>query len=244
MPHRIFEPVKPQKIDVVILCGGLGTRLKKVVGDRPKAMAEINNRPFLDLLINHTAKFGFHRFILCTGYRADSIVHFYANKKNPYAIEISNETRPLGTGGALQNASGLIESDPFLVLNGDSFCAVNLIDFLSFHFRKKSLVSMCVSQSNQARDYGTIRLDADGRIVQFSEKTKQGKTACINAGIYLFGRKTLSLIPAGKKSSLEYDLFPTLTGKAFYGYVSENKVLDIGTPKRYEKAKRLLAKGF
>jgi D-glycero-alpha-D-manno-heptose 1-phosphate guanylyltransferase len=244
MPHRISEPVNPHKIDVVILCGGLGTRLKKAVSDRPKAMAEINNRPFLDLLIDHIAAFGFCRFVLCVGFMADSIKSFYANKKTPYAIEISNETKPLGTGGALKNAARLIESDPFLVLNGDSFCAVNLIDFLSFHCRKKSLVSMCVAQTDRARDYGAIRMDAEGRILQFSEKTKQGKTACINAGIYLLSRKTLSLIPAEKKFSLEYDLFPMLTGKAFYGYVSDGEVVDIGTPGRYEKAKKLFAKGF
>jgi NDP-sugar pyrophosphorylase family protein len=244
MPHRISEPVHPKKTDVVILCGGLGTRLKKVVSDRPKAMAEINNRPFLDLLINHIAKFGFHRFILCTGYKADNIVYYYANKKNAFAIEISNETKPLGTGGALKNAERLIKSDPFLVLNGDSFCDADLSGFLQFHFRNKSILSIIVAKTGNTRDYGTIRMDAGGRIVQFSEKTNQGKTAFINAGIYLFSEKALSLISAGMEFSLEYDLFPTLTGKAFYGYMSESEVLDIGTPGRYEKAKRLLAKGF
>ena len=244
MPHRISEPGQPQKTDVVILCGGLGTRLKKAVSDRPKSMAEINNRPFLDLLIDHIAAFGFRRFVLCVGFMADSITTFYANKKGPFTIEISNEKRPLGTGGALKNAARLIESDPFLVLNGDSFCAVDLAGFLQFHYRKKAILSIIVSQTRNAGDYGTIRMNAEGRILQFSEKTKQGKTACINAGIYLFSRKALSIIPAGKNFSLEYDLFPTLSGKGFFGYVSEGEVVDIGTPKRYERAKRLLAKEF
>src|SRR5271169_6589258 len=99
MPRRISDPIIPQKIDVVILCGGLGTRLKKAVSDRPKPMAEINARPFLDLLVEHIATFGFRRFVLCVGFMADSIEKFYAHKEAPYAIELSHESQPLGTGG-------------------------------------------------------------------------------------------------------------------------------------------------
>jgi len=126
MPPRISNPLDASKIDVAILCGGLGTRLKNVINDRPKSMAEINGTPFLDLLIDHIAKFGFKHFILCTGHMGETIENRYAGKKPAINIEISREIQPLGTGGALKNGSQLITSNPFLVVNGDSFCAVDL----------------------------------------------------------------------------------------------------------------------
>lgn len=226
-------------IDVVVLCGGKGTRLKEVVNDRPKPMAEINGHPFLDILIEYISSFGFRRFILCTGYMADFVRQYYSASETQVEIVFSPEDIPLGTGGAVKNAGKFIKSETFMVVNGDSFCPVKLSQFLDFHLVKDAIVSMVVTESEDVRDFGTICLDDSQRIVRFEEK-KEGKKSFINAGIYLFEKELFPIIPSNTKCSLEYDLFPALVKQKFYGYVTQEKLIDIGTPERYEQAKRIL----
>jgi NDP-sugar pyrophosphorylase family protein len=242
MPRKISKQLNPRELDAVILCGGLGTRLRSVVNDRPKPMADIDGRPFLELLLGSIAKYGFRRFVLCAGYMADSITDFFAGKRLPFEIVVSRESQPLGTGGALRNAAQLIKSDPFLVANGDSLCAVDLNDFLAFHVLKQAAISLCVAKMRKSTGYGTVVVGPNSRILGFSEKAKATGPACCNAGVYLFSQEALSLIPAGKAFSLEHELFPALAEKALYGYLSNADILDIGTPRRYEKARRLLKK--
>ena len=226
-------------IDVVILCGGKGTRLNEVVSDRPKPMAEINGQPFLNILIDYVSSFGFNRFVLSVGYKADYIKDYYRCNRFPYEILFSPENAPLGTAGGIKQAENLVQSNPFLVMNGDSFCPVDLSQFLDFHSKKGALVSVVVVESEDVKDFGTISLDDSQKIVRFEEK-KEGKKSFINAGIYLFQKEVFSLIPSHVKYSLEHDLFPTLVGQEFYGYVTQEKLIDIGTPERYEQAKRIL----
>jgi NDP-sugar pyrophosphorylase family protein len=225
-------------IDVLILCGGQGTRLQKVVTDRPKSMAEINDRPFLDILISYVASFGFRRFVFCTGFKEDHIRKYFSSKNRHIDFLFSREELPLGTGGAIKNAEALIQSDSFIVLNGDSFCQIDLNKFLGFHKTKKALLSIAIAEAENAKDFGSIVLDKSNKIIAFKEKTTDS-FALINAGIYLFDRKILSMIPPDIKYSLEYDLFPKLVSNKFFGFVTKEPLIDIGTPERYEFAKKL-----
>jgi NDP-sugar pyrophosphorylase family protein len=228
-------------IDVLILCGGQGTRLQKVVSDRPKSMAEINGRAFLDILLNYLRGFGINRFILCVGYKADFIEAYYNEKRHLFEILFSHETNPLGTGGALKHAEKLIQSDPFLVLNGDSFCPVELESFFNFHISRKALVSIVVTETEHSQDFGIIKLDNSYKIIQFNEKFEGKGKAFVNAGIYLFEKDIFPLIPTASIYSLEYDLFPKLVGNRFYGYITNERLIDIGTPERYAHAKRVFS---
>lgn len=226
-------------IDVVILCGGKGTRLQKVVDDRPKPMADMHGRPFLDILIDYVSSFGLRRFILCTGYMGDQIEEFYRQEDGSRTFLFSMEAIPLGTGGALKNAELIIQSNPFLVMNGDSFCPVEIDALLDVHLNRKALATMAVSQSDNAADFGSLIMDAENRITVFREKIPS-RNSLINAGVYLMDRRVLSLIVPGVPTSLENDLFPGLIDKDFYGYRTRGSVIDIGTPERYDLAKRLL----
>jgi D-glycero-alpha-D-manno-heptose 1-phosphate guanylyltransferase len=229
----------PQEIDVVILCGGLGTRLRGIINDRPKVMAEINGRPFLDILINYIKRFGFTRFILCVGYMGNVIKEYYRNKCSGMAILFSEEREPLGTAGAIKNAEKLIRSEMFLVLNGDSICEINLEDFLRFHNSKKALHSIVLATIDNPADYGVIKVDEDQKILGFSEKTTAHGVSLVNAGIYLLNRTVLGDIPSGQRFSLEYELFPEILDKGIYGYITDRKLMDIGTPERLELLRRL-----
>lgn len=236
-------PVKTDKIEVVVLCGGLGKRLKPLISDRPKPMASINGRPFLDILINYGAEFGFRRFILCIGHMGRQIKKYYqGSRRRPVEILFSEEKEALGTGGAIKKAEPLIKSSPFLVINGDSFCKVDLRKFLDFHFEKKALVSIVMTHTEENKDYGTVTRGGLGRVIGFDEKARQHNADFINTGIYLFQKEILSLMPEGKRFSLEIDFFPKIIGREFYGYITEGLFVDIGTPEGYRKARRILSR--
>lgn len=142
-------------MDVVILCGGLGKRLKSVVDDRPKPMAFVGLRPFLDILIDYIASFGTKRFILCIGHRGGSVKTYFRKRKN-FQIIFSEEKNPLGTGGAIKNAKSFIETSPFLILNGDSFIKANLNNFFNFHLRKKAEISILVKKNKGVQSRSII----------------------------------------------------------------------------------------
>ena len=120
------------KYDCLILCGGMGTRLRSVDAHTPKVMMSFEERPFLDILVHHLKVQGFRRIILATGFKSDWIEKYYQVNDPGVVIEYSRETEPLGTGGAIKNARELIQSDPFFVLNGDCYCDVFFDDFLDF----------------------------------------------------------------------------------------------------------------
>jgi NDP-sugar pyrophosphorylase family protein len=228
---------KLKDIDVVILCGGIGSRLAKIVNDRPKPMARINQQPFLDILINYFTRFGLRRFILCAGYMSEIIQEYYGQKSSQLEFVVSNERTSLGTAGCIKKAQKFIQSEPFLVANGDSFCSLNLLELYDFHMSRSALMSMVVVESDETANSGLVQLDDSQRIINFEEKKSKAGINYINAGIYLFQKKILSLIPENKKYSLEYDLFPELIKHDSFALVSGEELIDIGTPKRYELAK-------
>ncbi len=227
-------------MDAVILCGGLGTRLQSVMKDKPKPMADINDRPFLELLIDYVAKFGFRRFILCAGHKGNFIKEYFQEKKSENTYVFSQETTPLGTAGAIKNAEPVISSEVFLAMNGDSFCPVDLKSLADFHFSRRALASVALAPMDDASDYGGVLLGEDDAIVRFDEKADAPAKGWVNAGIYVFHKKVLESIPSGKKVSLEEEIFPALAGEGLFGFTTQSRLLDIGTPERLELARKLL----
>jgi NDP-sugar pyrophosphorylase family protein len=229
--------------DAVILCGGLGTRLRGVVADRPKPMADVGGKPFLQLLVDHVSAFGFRRFVLCSGHMADSIESRFGAKDGEPApssgldIVMSRESQPLGTGGAVWNAGALIHSGSFIVLNGDSFCAVDYGGLLAAHGRCQASVTVVVTSIADASQYGTVEMDRSGRIAGFREKTGVRARGLVNAGVYVFRRSVLDEIRITPPFSLERDIFPRLAADSgLHGWVTPGPLLDIGTPERYREA--------
>jgi D-glycero-alpha-D-manno-heptose 1-phosphate guanylyltransferase len=226
------------EIDTLILCGGLGTRLRPAVSDRPKALVEIGGRPFLDVLIDELVRCGLHRFVLCTGYGSEQIAaHFRGRGDAEYAL--SAEDRPLGTGGAVVHALPLTQSDPIVVVNGDSFCRVNYAELLDFHRRKCALLTIVAAPPAGRDDAGAIRTVDDGRIVEFAEKPggDSGRGRLVNAGIYVMQRKAADFAPHADSFSLERELFPAAvgTGRCFV-FSASGPLVDIGTPERLHAA--------
>jgi len=232
-----------KEIDVVILCGGLGKRLRPVVFGQPKVLAKIGEQTFLDILIDDPLMYGFKNIILSIGYLKEQIknhFNFDYDKNYDYTITFSEEEKPLGTGGALKKAKPLIRSNPFIVMNGDSICKVNFRSFIDFHIEKKALLSIVLVRSKTAEDYGSVILDNSQRITGFNEKIAGKSENIINAGVYLMEKDIFSYMPKQNRFSLEYDLFPKIIKNRCCGFLTKSEFIDIGTPERYGKAINLL----
>ncbi len=233
--------MNPNDVDVVILCGGLGTRLRSVTGEAPKPMVRIGKRPLLEIVIEWIARFGFKRFVLAIGYQGKMIETYF--KEYPFRdktvqILFSYEEKPLGTAGALKHCEHLLRTKAFIVLNGDSYCALDYGALLRFHEASRGVASLVVVEPDpDRRDGGYVELGERNRIISFCEKTP--KPDCyLSAGFYVFDHSVLNLIQPKSFSSLENDIFPKLTADLLFGYVTPETLYDIGTPERLERFKR------
>jgi len=223
-------------ITAVILAGGLGTRLRGVVSDRPKVLAEINGRPFLGYLLDQLSASGISRTVLCTGYLGEQVENSFGDSYRGMPLSYSREEQPLGTGGALRLALPLIGTGEAMVLNGDSFCALDHRAFHDFHAEKLATMSLCLTGVADVSRYGAVRLDRRGTILDFEEKGAASGAGTINAGIYLISRKVVETIAPEAVVSLEKEVIPGLIGSGLYGFNSRGRFIDIGIPADYQAA--------
>jgi len=225
-------------IPAVILAGGLGTRLRDAVPDRPKALAPVAGRPFLAWMLERIGDAGVRRAILCTGHLGGQIRDEFGDAFGPVRLEYSQEDRPLGTGGALRAAKAMIGDVPALVLNGDSVCDVDLRAFLAFHKARKSALSMVVVHVPDASRFGTVDLADDDRLLAIVEKAAIARSGWINAGIYCIEPEVIDAIPEGRPVSIERDIFPQWIGRGLSGFRCTGRFIDIGTPESLREAGR------
>jgi NDP-sugar pyrophosphorylase family protein len=228
-------------LTAIILAGGLGTRLRSVVADRPKVLAEIHERPFLAYLLDQLTVVGVRNVVICTGYLGEQVRSIFGNSYGKMELDYSQESSPMGTGGALRLALPKLESDPVLVMNGDAFCTINLEGFYAWHRARRARASLALIKVNDAARYGQVQVDPDGVVVHFAEKSDGSGPAWVNAGVYLMDRALLETIETNRMVSLEKESFPAWIGKGLYGYLCEGRFLDIGTPQSYAEAERFFA---
>lgn len=225
---------KIQEMEAIILAGGLGTRLRPAIGDIPKPMALVNDRPFLEHLMEYWIGQGVNRFILSVAYKHELIQkhfgHHFGGTEIDYAID-----EGWGTGGGiLQAISKLKNKDQsFLTLNGDTFFNLKLKDFVEFHRSKKANASLALSFVLDASRFGRVVLDRRERIVSF-EPPFPG-AGLINGGVYLFEPEFFKKIEKKFPLSIEKDIFPKAAAMSeeFYGFPGQGKFIDMGTPESY-----------
>ena len=235
------KTVKLSEITVVILAGGLGTRLRPIVSNKPKVLAEVLGRPFLTYLFDQLVHAGAREVVLCTGYMADSVREEIGNTYGSLRIKHSMENVPLGTGGALRLALPLIRSDTVMVMNGDSYVSADFKAFLEWFLHKNIVAALLLAKILDSSRYGRVTAASDEHIEAFEEKGGFEGEGFINAGVYLIQKKVVEAISPGKAFSLERELFPSLIGKKLYGYRCEGEFIDIGTPKSFLKAEKFFS---
>jgi len=232
-----------ENIDVVILAGGLGSRLRSKVSDRSKVLAEVNGRPFIYYLLDQLCDTGFNRVILCTGYMAEELEDYLGTRYRNINIDYSREKTPLGTGGAVRNAEKILKNNSIIVMNGDSFVDIDLMKFVGWHKVKKANWSLVVGQVDSGKRYGNVKLGKKDEIIEFSEKREIGfdRTSYINFGIYFTHRLVIQTMPDMMKFSLETDYFPNYVPNNVFAYKTDNQFIDIGTPESLSDAQHMFS---
>ncbi|MBN2752109.1 MAG: nucleotidyltransferase family protein [Rhodospirillaceae bacterium] len=222
-------------INALILAGGLGTRLRPVVGDRPKALANVSGRPFLDHQLTWLSTVGVKRVLLALGHEAEPIRdHVAKDAGTNLDIVCSIENTPMGTGGAIRHALPLIDSETVLVLNGDTLVDVDLIAFAAFHAQHPDGLSLVLTHLNDTSRFGRVICDDANQVRSFGEKNCAGP-GWINAGIYLMPRAAILTMPEGT-FSLETDVLAAAPPPELYGFAKGKGFIDIGTPESYARA--------
>jgi D-glycero-alpha-D-manno-heptose 1-phosphate guanylyltransferase len=221
--------------EAVILAGGQGTRLRAVVADRPKPMAEVAGRPFLEWLVLDLQRQGVGRIVLSTGHQGAVIErHFQGAAPGVVCVR---EPQPLGTGGGARLALDQIRSARLLVLNGDSRCPFDVQRMLATHARRAARATVWLAPVEDCRRFGTVVMGPDDAVSGFHEKADHAGPGLVNAGVYLFERATLEVLPRGVPRSLEREVLPALVGHGLCGLVGGGPLIDIGTPESYQRAR-------
>jgi len=229
------------KIDVIILAGGLGTRLASVVSDVPKPMAPVAGEPFLEQILKKLPTEHIAQIILAVGYKYEKIKEHYGSAYNGVPLVYSIEEEPLGTGGGIGLALQKTNAEHTLILNGDTFFDVNLEELIQVHNNEKALLTLALKQVESPDRYGTVLLE--GRtIVRFQEKQVGLATGLINGGVYLAGRELITQLPEAEKYSFETEVLEAKVGTgSIKGYISQGLFIDIGIPTDYERAQTIFA---
>ncbi|MFH0792534.1 MAG: HAD-IIIA family hydrolase [bacterium] len=232
-------------MQIVILAGGLGTRLRSVVGEVPKILAPVGERPFVEHLIRQLRDGGFRDLLFLTGYSAPIVEqHLSALDAGGLTLQFCREPKPLGTAGALFNAWDVLEEE-FILLNGDTFFDIQF-DLLLSSCQQQSpdcLIALCCTE--EISRCGLVEIDSDNRITKFIEKThlpRDRADGYINGGLYYFKKSGLSQFRKnwkGNSQGLEKDVFPALASRHdLFGIPFGGKFMDIGIPEDYRRAQR------
>ncbi|WP_455015985.1 nucleotidyltransferase family protein [Oribacterium sinus] len=224
----------------ILLCGGMGTRLRSVVSDRPKPMADICGKPFLQYLLEMLRDKGITEVIFALGYMGEMIEEYFRDG-SAFGLKIaySYEEEPLGTGGAIRNALPKILEEEVLVLNADTYFPMDYQGLYHFHQENDGDFSLATRAVPDISRYGAVRRDAAGRILAWNEKLEDGGQPLageINGGIYVMKKSLIAEIPEGKQS-LEQDCIPKWLseGKRIFGLPFDGYFMDIGIPKDYQQ---------
>ncbi len=233
----------PPSAPAVLLVGGLGTRLRHLTADRPKALVNVAGRPFIEWQILALQEAGVDRIHLAAGYLAEQLEEWAARFRREGQAEISVEAEPepLGTGGGLQFAAKDLVGERLLVVNGDTLLPrLDLRGFLRQGRPGGATARMVVVESADAARFGTVRLREDGSVAAFIEKGRDGP-GWINGGFYLLDRSALMAVKRPAPWSLETDWFPELAAAGqLIGVPAASPLLDMGTPEGFAEMERFL----
>jgi D-glycero-alpha-D-manno-heptose 1-phosphate guanylyltransferase len=221
--------------EAILLAGGFGTRLQKVVSEVPKPMAPVAGKPFLQYILDYLIAHKVNHAVLAVGYLHETIINFFGDKYESLNITYSIESNPLGTGGGILKACNYINGENVFVINGDTFFDVDLVELSAYHQHHNALLTVALKRMERFDRYGTVDLDADGRISGFLEK-KYLDEGLINGGIYCLNKKLFDLelpeVFSFEKEILEKEI----VNRKVYGLQSDGYFIDIGIPEDFARA--------
>jgi D-glycero-alpha-D-manno-heptose 1-phosphate guanylyltransferase len=227
-------------METIVLAGGLGTRLRDVVADLPKPMAPVNDKPFLYYIFKWLQKYSVNKVILSTGYMSESISGYFGSSWANIEIGYAIEEQPLGTGGAILNALSKTSDRDILIVNGDTYFPIDLLEFYNSHVKNNNSLSIALKSMTNFNRYGSVECH-NTSVIKFNEK-KFCSEGLINGGIYLLNRSFLEEKQLRGIFSFEKEILEKEAGTPFLkGFVFNNVFLDIGIPEDYHRAESVLA---
>lgn len=233
-------------LPVLVLAGGLGSRLRSAYDSGPKAMAPVAGRPFLWYLLRSLQRGGLRRIVLCVGYKHEQIEQ-WAGDGRALGLDLaySVECEPLGTAGALWLAANrYIDSGRFVAVNGDSLVRVNFAEMLECHIAHDARATVAITQVSDVARYGRVEVDGQGWVRAFLEKSSTSGMPFVNSGVYIFQREVFDSIPVGHSASLEREVLPALVGHGLMSFQTKGYFIDIGVPKDLARAQAELTELF
>ena len=230
----------------ILLVGGFGTRLKPLTSESPKPMLPVAGLPVTEHQILAAKKAGIHTLVLATSYLSEVFTPYFGDgSKWGMKILYAVEKEPLGTGGAIRNAAQMLDlehlgDEPIVVFNGDVLSRHSIADQITFHQAHSADATLHLIEVEDARAFGCVPTDDEGRVTAFLEKMDNPVTNSINAGCYVFQPSVLNRIPLGDVVSIERETFPALvaSGRPVFGYKEQAYWLDVGTPAALFKGSR------
>ncbi len=221
----------PSNTKILILAGGLGTRLRPLTHTQPKVLIPVLGRPFLEYVLKDFLQQGFMRFVLAVGFFAEQVEAQMGNgQRFGCEIEYARETQPLGTGGAVFQALPLL-GKTFMVVNGDTLLQVDLTALLHHHWHEGQNLTMVTPWVPDRDRYGAVVIES-GRVVRFDEKKTHAGAGFINGGLYVINREFFRGAPAGA-FSIEQDLMPIHLGQ-ISAFETQGFFVDMGTHEALE----------
>jgi D-glycero-alpha-D-manno-heptose 1-phosphate guanylyltransferase len=225
---------------VIILAGGLGTRLRSAVSDLPKCMAPVAGRPFIGYVIDHLRQQGIQHFIFALGYKNEAFLDFLSTHLPGGNYTLSVEPEPLGTGGAVRLACTHTTEKNVLVANGDTLFTIQVSRLASFHHLHDADCTLSLKPMHRFDRYGVVELNPDHSIRHFKEK-QYYESGYINGGVYMLNAERLLSEDLPEKFSFEQDyLEKYYQQRKMYGQIQDEYFIDIGIPTDYERAQKEL----
>lgn len=225
-------------MEAIILAGGQGTRLKSLVNDRPKVLADINGRPFIEYLMDMLIDNGCKHFIISIGYMKEKIKSHFKEVYHNVPITYSEEKMPLGTGGAIVKALNFLKTnEPCICINGDTIFKIHIDDFFHFHLKNKSDLTIALFQSQENNRYGKIKI-FDNKLINIDFRERAMINDYANGGFYIFSKSITKFLNSETvKFSFEDVFLPNAlaNGAKIYGFKSSGQFIDIGIPSDYLK---------
>ena len=229
-------------MQIVVLCGGLATRLYPVTQKIPKSMVEIDGRPFLEYQIELLKKNGIFNLVLCVGNFSEQIEQYFGNgEKFGVKIQYSHDGANLaGTGGALKKAEDLLE-DEFLVMYGDSYLPFDFQKAIAF-FKEKGKQGLMTVFHN-ANKYESSNVEAEEELVKaYSKKEKTPEMEHIDYGLSIFKKEDLKLLPAEGASDLSVLHLALIAEKQLLAFSVDQRYYQVGSFEGLEEFKAFIKK--
>lgn len=223
----------------IVLAGGIGSRIESVAGGLPKALLDVEGRPFIEYVLDQLINAGIAHVVIACSYKWQMINDYLGDQYRDLEISYSVEQYPLGTGGAIKQAFELFGLQQAIVVNADTLFKIDLAALENQHYQHNAFVTLALRNVDDVARYGEVTVGDRNKLVSFNEKSRSGP-GMINGGIYIIDAELWDddQIAVSGKFSFETDVLAHVELGIFYGFPMDGYFIDIGIPSDLERARK------